>query len=337
MRGKSFYRSLKLSLTALARGLFLAVTLVAVLLQIAGTPAVAQEVNPTASPQFAPGVLTTIDPSIDNEDTVSVHDIVELRANAKLQREPITDTQSRTLSEMADSVTFRRDVWCLELSFKPLRMLAVDVPQPSGKMQRKLVWYLVYRVRNTGAGLTPQEQEDGTFVTAEKATDGIRFYPQFVLTSQDRDREGKRIRKAYLDRIMPAAVQAIQRRELPSGELLNSVQMSEQLLTAETGRAIGGLWGVAIWEDVDPNIDFFSVYVSGLTNAYDWQDSADGFEAGNPPGTGRKFKRKQLQLNFWRPGDAYAEDEREIRFGVAPGKADLYGTGEGVASRWIYR
>ena len=177
-------------------------------------------------------------------------------------------------------------------------------------------------------GLTPEEQEDGTFLTAAKATEAIRFYPQFVLSSQDRDREGKRIRKEYLDRILPAAVQAIQQRELPEGTLLNSVQMSEQLLAAETGRSIGGLWGVAIWEDVDPQIDFFSVFVSGLTNAYDWQDAPD---------ESRKFMRKQLQLNFWRPGDAYAEDEREIRFGAAPGEGELYGTGEGVASRWIYR
>ena len=303
----------------------------------ASSVVLAQVPNPVVQPQFARGVLTTIAPDIEKKDAVVVHDIIELRADVKLQREPLIDTKSRTLYEMAKEVPFRRDVWCLELSFKPLRMLSVDVPQPSGQMQRKLVWYMVYRVRNTGAGLSPEKQADGTFVSAKKATDAIRFYPQFVLTSQDRNRSGKRIRKSYLDRIVPAALQAIERREMPKGKLLNSVQMTEHLLAAETGRAMGGLWGVAIWEDVDPQIDFFSVYVSGLTNAYDWQDSAEGFQVGDPVGKGRKFIRKQLQLNFWRPGDSYAEDEREIRYGVAPGKADFYGTGEGVASRWIYR
>jgi len=291
----------------------------------------------TMAQDFAPGVLTVIAPDVASSDTVKVHDILELRANDRLQRDPDIDTKSRTLYEMAQSVNFRREVWCLELAFKPLRMLAVDIPQPSGKMQRKLVWYLVYRVRNTGAGLAPQQKEDGTYTTIKQATDSIRFIPQFVLTSQDRDRQGKRVRKAYLDRILPAALQAIKRRELPKGELLNSVQLSEQLLAAETGRAIGGLWGVAIWEDLDPEIDFFSIYVNGLTNAYDWQDAPEAFQLGDPPGTGRKILRKQLQLNFWRPGDAYAEDEREIRFGTAPGKADFYGTTEGVASRWLYR
>lgn len=310
-----------------------------VLLTTWSSVATSQEIGAraTTSPSFPPGVLTTIPPDIDSRDTVSVHDLIEIRANAKLQRQPTTDTKSRTLFEKAQAIPFRRDVWCLELSFKPLRMLEVDVPTRAGKMQRKLVWYMVYRVRNTGAGLSPQEQEDGTFVETEHAAEAVRFYPQFVLTSQDYDREGKRIRKAYLDRMIPVAVQAIQRRELPDGQLLDSVQISEHLLEAETGRAIGGLWGVAIWEDVDPKIDFFSVYVTGLTNAYDWQDSPEAFQVGDPPGKGRRFTRKQLQLNFWRPGDAYAEDEREIRFGAAPGKADRYGTGEGVAFRWIYR
>ena len=321
MRGESFYYSLAT--------LFFVVAF----MLVAASATVAQD----ASPQFAPGVLTTIAPALDNQDTVNVHDIIELRANVKLQREPLTDAKSRTLYERAASVPFRRDAWCLELAFKPLRMLTVDIPQPSGRMQRKLVWYMVYRVRNTGAGLSPQKQADGSFLNVEKATDSIRFYPQFVLTSQDLGRDGKRIRKAYLDRILPAAVQVIQRREMPKGTLLNSVQMSEELLAAEIGRAIGGQWGVAIWEDVDPKIDFFSVYVTGLTNAYDWQDSPEAFQVGDSPGKGRKFTRKQLQLNFWRPGDAYAEDEREIRYGSAPGRGDLYGTGEGVAFRWVYR
>ena len=299
--------------------------------------AFAQDDAPTTGPQFAPGVLTTIPPDIGRADLVSVHDMIELRSDASLDREPAGMSKSRTLLEMAESVEFRRDVWCLELSFKPLRMLEVDIPQPSGKAQRKLIWYLVYRVRNTGKALSPQQQEDGTFAVVEKEPGSVRFVPQFVLTSQDRDRQGQPIRKAYLDRILPTAIQAIQRREMPSGSLLNSVQISELLLEPESGRAIRGLWGVATWEDVDPQIDFFSVFVGGLTNAYDWRDEPAAFRAGDLPGTGRKFLRKQLQLNFWRPGDAYQEEEREIRFGVAPGKADFYDSPEGVAYQWAYR
>ena len=87
---------------------------------------------------------------------------------------------------MADKVKFRRDIYCLEFSFKPLRMIEVDVPAASGGTERKLVWYLVYRVRNTGQVLKPVEGKDGVF-TAELGKGGpVRFLPQFVLESHDR-------------------------------------------------------------------------------------------------------------------------------------------------------
>jgi hypothetical protein len=282
-------------------------------------------------------VLTTIPPAIDPEDTVSVHDIVELRSDATLSREPLLETKSRTLYEMSQAVPFRREVWCLEFSFKPIGMIHVDIPQSSGKAQRKLLWYLVYRVRNTGVGLVPEEQPDGNFKTVAAPAQPHRFIPQLVLASQDVDSQGHKVRKEYLDRIIPTAIPVIERREMPRGELLTSVEMAERMIDPETGRAQGGLWGVAIWEDVDPQIDYFSVYVGGLTNAYRWQDAPEGFQLGDPPGKGRTFTRKVLQLNFWRPGDDLAENEREIRYGAAPRRGDLYGVGEGVAYRWVYR
>jgi hypothetical protein len=195
---------------------------------------------------------------------------------------------------------------------------------------------MVYRVRNTGAGLAPKRSDDGTFTTVEQSMGPQRFIPQFVLSSLDRNRQGERVNKSYLDRIMPTAVEAIKQRELPEGELLNSVQISEKLLEPEAGRTVGGLWGVATWEDVDPSMDFFVIYVSGLTNAYKWNDPAD-FKLGSEPGTGRSFERKVLQLNFWRPGDSYDENETEIRFGSAPGMAGNYGTPEGIAYKWLFR
>ncbi len=331
------FERLRFSMRVVLYSFCMRLALVGVLGLVVSHPAVVVGEGPTVRGRFAPGVLTTIAPEVTREDLVEVHDMIELRANPQLEREPNASTKSRTLYEMAKSVSFRRDAWCLELSFKPLRMIYVDIPQPSGKMQRKLIWYLVYRVRNTGVGLSPQQQEDRTFTAVEKSIESLQFIPQFVLTSQDRDRTGQPLRKAYLDRIIPAALQVIGRRELPGGELLNSVQISEHKLKLERGREIGGLWGVATWEDIDPQIDFFSVFVGGLSNAYTWQDSPEQFQLGNPPGKGRRFQRKQLQLNFWRPGDDLAENEQEIRYGSAPGKAGYYGTNEGVAYRWITR
>lgn len=297
----------------------------------------AQNVLASAGPQLAPGVLTTIPPDVDEKDTVSVHDIIELRANSELDREIAPMVKSPRLYDMAKDVDFRRDVWCLEFSFKPLRMIYVDVPQINGKMQRKLIWYMVYRVRNTDAALGPEKQQDDTYTVVERPAGNQRFIPELILTSRDKDRDGNPIAKAYLDRIIPSAIETIKRRERVPGKLLNSVEVAEVMLEPSQGRKLGGVWGVATWEDIDPQIDFFSVVVGGLTNAYKWQDPSGAYQLGDIPGTGRQLSHKKLQLNFWRPGDTYAEEEREIRYGPAPGKADLYDSGEGVAYRWIYR
>jgi hypothetical protein len=314
---------------------------------VALVAATAQAQDPAgdASP-FAPGVLTTIEPELDRVDTVSVHDLVELRANEALRWTPskwltwasaTSAPTNRTLFEMAQNAAFAHDVWCLEFSFKPLRMIEVDVPQDNGRAQRKQIWYMVYRVRNTGAGLSGEVQPDGSFATSAKGAPSMHFVPQFVLASQERPGDAGSVRKAYLDRLVPVAMEAIRQRERPAGELFNSVEIGEQGLAAETGRTQRGVWGVAMWEDVDPELDFFSVYVGGLTNAYKWQDPPGAYQAGDNPGKGRKIARKTLQLNFWRPGDAIDPNEREIRFGVAPGEGALYEAGEGVAYQWVYR
>ncbi|RIK81114.1 MAG: hypothetical protein DCC67_08550 [Planctomycetota bacterium] len=300
------------------------------------TPSAASAAGLPAPGAFAPGVLTVIPPDVDRGDALSVHELVEVRANQGLQWDPSAMSKSRTLYEMAASVAFPQDVYCLELAFKPLRMIEVDVPQPNGRLQRKLVWYMVYRVRNTGVGLSAEIKPDGTYVTAAKGQEPVRFIPEFVLVSHDRAR-GERVRKAYLDRIVPTALTAIRARELPDGQLLPSTELPLHELRIEAGRAEQGLWGVAMWSDVDPQIDFFSVYVRGLTNAYRWTDVAGEFKLGDPPGAGRQFTFKTLQLNFWRPGDELDQDEREIRFGVAAGRAEFYDSPEGVAYRWVYR
>jgi len=291
----------------------------------------AQE-SPPPGP-FAPGVVTTIAPDLAPEETVNTHDLIELRIDPAIRWDPELLPASRTLFGMAEGVKFRREVWCLEFSFKPMRMVEVDVPQPTGKMQRKLIWYLVYHVRNTGKTLTPVKQTGDAYTAEAGEGKPVRFIPHFVLRSQDREPSGARVDKAYLDRVIPVAVDVIRRREMRGQPLLNSVEMAEQLIPVSDR----GVWGVAAWEDIDPRIDFFSIFVGGLSNAYLWEDTLGAVAAGDPPGKGRRFYRKTLELNFWRPGDELLESEREIRYGVPVGKAGLYDVADGVAYRWVYR
>jgi hypothetical protein len=293
--------------------------------------------NSLAAKPFAPGVVTTIPPDFSPDETVSTHDVVEIHSDPSVRWKPELLSESRTLYGMSGDVKFRRDVWCLEFSFKPLRMIQVDVPTPGGKLEKKSIWYMVYAVKNTGKVMTPVAGQDGVYSVAPGSGGPIRFIPSFVLESQDREATGGRVPKAYLDRVIPAAYEAIRAREAHDRPLLNSAQMATQLIPVSDDRADRSVWGFVTWEGIDPRIDFFSIYVGGLTNAYQWIDPPGAYKTSDPPAEGRQFVRKTLQLNFWRPGDEFSKDESAIRYGVAPGKADLYDVAPGVAYRWVYR
>lgn len=291
------------------------------------------EPSPTAAVagDFAPGVEKVVPPSVDPAETVTQHDMVEIRVDKALEWSPKLQ-EGATLYQQAKDARFPREVWCLEFGFKPLRM--IRFADPTAESGQRLVWYLVYRVKNTGEALKPTMNEANGEFTAVPAESGpIRYLPHFVLQGHDVAPEGGKVYRAYLDQAMPEAVPAIARREAPSGqELYTSTTMPLKPIAVGESR-----WGVAMWTGVDPEIDFFSVYARGLTNAYDWTDPAGAFQAGDPPGKGREFVRKTLQLNFWRPGDRFLQHESEVRFGAAPGKASLYGVEEGVDYRWVYR
>lgn len=254
----------------------------------ANTPGEAQddrpETNGVGGPyrQLAPGVLRTIPIERDEDETFSRHDLPELLA-------VIPDF------DQAKEVRFTHDIWNLEFSFKPVRFLWTDVPDESGKVERKLIWYLVYRIRNPGDA-------------------PVDFVPYFVLETRIKKDDPPRF---YPDRLVPVAVPLVQRREDPRRRLLDTVEIAGPIEPSADDEA-GSVWGVAMWTDIDPRTDYFSIYVNGLTNAYRWQDHEDGE---------RTFTRKLLKLNFWRPGDEYDEDEKEIRVGV-PGEVDY---------EWLWR
>ncbi len=96
-----------------------------------------------------------------------------------------------------------------------------------------------------------------------------------------------------------------------------------------------GVWGVATWEDVDPRLDFVSVEVYGLTNAF--QQDGEGDDA--------PYRRKALQLNFYRPGDTINQTDDQIRFGVPAFENEQeqayflkqYDLTERLDYRWLFR
>src|SRR5262249_6604236 len=152
---------------------------------------------------------------------VSKQDIVEIvKGIPGLNWSPKFTPESRTLLERATNTEFRRTIWSLEFTFKPVRMIYVDVPQASGRMQRKLVWYMLYHVRNPGGHMSPVKQADGS-ITIQPVDQPVRFFPTFVLESHEYG-------KAYLDRIIPVAIPAIQAKEDPNRPLFDSVTIGSK-------------------------------------------------------------------------------------------------------------
>ncbi len=290
--------------------------------------------------QLALGVLRVIQPQLEVSETFSGPDkMVELTAQSQLNWKPHFAAKSQTAYERAQKVILRREIWGFEFAFKPLRVLMVDVPQPSGKMQRKAVWYLVYRVRYRGGNLAPQPQDDGTVApVVTEHPDGRLFMPQFLLTAHE-------LKETYFDQAIPAAMEAIAKREKPDGPLHDSVTIASKPIPLTREEDAPGVWGVAMWQDVDPRIDFFSIDVKGLTNAYRPIDPPGAYKAGDPPGTGRQLLTKTLRLHFWKPGDTVDETDDEVHFGI-PVEEDrdrqaallrVYGVKRRVDYEWIYR
>ena len=308
----------------------------------------AQEATPPKDPfseqttQFAPGVVTVIpgDPSPEETFQGPMTLKIFLDAHPELawsgptfkDGAPHFDPRSRTLVEMAKQVVLRREIYCLEFSFKPLRQIYVDVPVGNGRRQRKLVWYMVYRVRYRGGDLRPAADEVGGSKLYQRlesiSYDHRRFFPLVHLKDHVGGRE-------YLDQIIPSAKATIAAREQIKAKLFNSVSISKEKIPLSTDESAPGVWGVLTWIDVNPNIDYVSVFVSGLTNAF--EQDGEGDDA--------PYRRKSLQLNFYRPGDAMAQTEDRIRFGVPSFENEeeqayvlsKYDLEEPLNYRWVFR
>lgn len=241
---------------------------------------------------------------------------------------------SDTLLAKTKDVIFRHEVWSLEFGFKPVRMIAVDIPNADGQLETKLVWYLLYYVRYHGGDLVPTASKDqyGSEVFSLPAVSpgkpARRFIPGFVMNCTA-------LGKSYQSSFIPHALQPIAEKERVGKPVYDSIAIQKVPVPLTTNRESFPVWGVATWMDIDPRTDFFSIEVRGLTNAQRVENVDGQLE----------FKQKTLVLNFSRPGDTINEIEDRIRYGV-PATADeehqkeilrKYGLQERLDHYWIYR
>ncbi|MGE5190887.1 MAG: hypothetical protein ACM3U2_00180 [Deltaproteobacteria bacterium] len=193
------------------------------------------------------------------------------------------------------------DIWAMEVNFKPVRMIQADVANPkTGKTSREVVWYLAYRAMiRASSGISD----------AGMPEDRPIFVPDFLFVV-----ESRRGIEKYEDRILPAAQAAINKRERI--QYKNSVEIVAPLpkITPDRSRVLKSLDGVAIWTGIDPDVVFFTIYMSGFSNGYKVEQGPNGEEV---------VMRRTLAQKFWRPGDRFDQHEEEIRL-----KDDPF---------WIYR
>lgn len=181
-------------------------------------------------------------------------------------------------------------IWALDFRFRNPRLIKVNVP---GRGQ-KVCWYLWYQVINR---------------TSQPHT----FIPDFELVTTDRN-------TVHHDQILPKVQNAVRQLEDPTDylKIKNSVTIAAKPIPPSKKDAEPrAVTGVAIWDDVDPDANYYTIFVSGLSNGWAVTDDPD------KPGEKSIVRRKTLQLNFRRLGDRFYQKSEEIHF-VKP-------------AQWIYR
>jgi hypothetical protein len=205
------------------------------------------------------------------------------------------------------------DLWVMQVDFKPMRLMRVQTTDPdTGRRREEVVWYMIYRAVNRPLK-SPAQENDKTPVNNYDPPPGPPlFIPEFTLVT-----EGKEVQRVYGDVILPDAEAVIASREMRGADqanvLKNSVEAVQPIPSAEDQNA-RPIYGVAIWRGVDPTTDHFKVYASGFSNGYRQVTGPDGRPL---------ILRREIVLDYWRPGDEFSTDEREFRFQSPP--------------RWVYR
>ena len=230
----------------------------------------------------------------------------KLRAQQNLKNGFEVTLEATASSEELNS---QEDLWVLEVSFKRMRMIPVDITDPkTGKKNREYVMYLVYKAVNRPL----KRRIDNTPFKPQNEEDRIpphQFVPEATLATEDNN-----VQKIYLETIIPEALKIIQRRETrkPTDPVYkNSVDIVGDLpeITPYDSKSEKALYGVMMWRGVDPKADYFTVYLTGFNSAYKKIKGPDGEVL---------IVRRVIQQKYWRPGDRFDLNEKEFRLRGEP-------------------
>jgi hypothetical protein len=200
------------------------------------------------------------------------------------------------------------DLWVMDVYFKPMRQVAIELTDPkTGQKRSKYVWYIVYRAINRP--LPEVVQVNPPVNELDPPVLPSKFVPQFTLMTTDTPEP-----KLYDDQVIPEALAVIAKRErLPLQSSVSAVQTVPPA-TAPGTPGEKTIYGVAMFTDVDPEADRYTVFMTGFSNGVRKIEAPDG-------STG--IQNKTIVTKYWRPGDQFDQREPEIRLDGDP--------------QWIYR
>ncbi len=227
-------------------------------------------------------------------------------AQAQLTRGFVTRIEPAATGEELNA---QKDLWVFEVDFKPMRMISLDVTDPkTRKKKRELIWYLVYKAVNRDLE-RPPDDSNTTPKNDEDEPPESYFIPEFTLVTNDNASQ-----KFYDDVLIPEAQAAIIIRERL--RLKNSVEVIGLIppVTPRDAKDENAIYGVAMWRGIDPETDYFTVFMTGFSNGYQRKKGPDGQT---------QILRRTIVQEYWRPGDRFFQNEKEIRQKGEP--------------KWIYR
>lgn len=208
----------------------------------------------------------------------------------------------------------QRNIWVLEVDFKPMRMIFLDSTDPAtGQAKKDQVWYLAYRAINRPLPNRKVDDEVTPRNEIEPRPGKDKFIPEFtLLTFEDPKREVPV--EVYHDIVIPSAVRRVnvlERRHSDEPMFLDTVSVVQDLPEEVAPDAANQpyIYGVAIWKNVNPDRDFTRVIMRGFSNGYQTVDGPDG----NPV-----TSRKVIVQDFLRRGDRFDPNQAEFLFDGNP-------------------
>ena len=202
---------------------FLVICLSVLVTQVVGTGTTFAQAK-----RLAPGVLKIIPADMDVRDSHSLPlPLLGLGAESFTPNfAPVLDT----LHGQSQNVVFFRDVWQYEFGFLGLRQIRLNLP---GNNRAKNVWYMVYRIRNTGKNISYDavKSDNSRHVNHVLKTNqqdfeiNSRFIPHFYLNGWIKGENDDYQRVTYLDQLNHDALSQIRLAEDRNRVLFGKVEM----------------------------------------------------------------------------------------------------------------